>query len=299
MASEQPISDLITGTVLFNRMNQKVVTNLSDLTPSEFHILFYLAVCKDDYRRVRDIARFLYFSTSTVSSAAGNLENRGYLQKFDLPNDLKAVGLRLLDAGEEALGEAIRLLMDETEFYWNILGDDVAQRFFDTARILLSSEEIDAPRAEALSERAWYSFISRIHLASYTSWFKSTYSLGLVDARILLLLLETEATLTVLDVCSLLGSTASSTSPSLHYLTRIRKLTSRKRNESNQREILVSLTDEGKQVSQEIYDRFIGFQMKTFGYTREEFEEKVLVDVHSRIARSPFERLFGEHLTRW
>ena len=94
MTESTPISNLITGTVIFNRMIQEIVSSQTSLTLTQYRILLYLKMCSDKAQRIRDIARVLQLSTSTVSDTASELERAQLVCKFEMPGDLKAVDCR-------------------------------------------------------------------------------------------------------------------------------------------------------------------------------------------------------------
>ena len=299
MPKSTPVSDLITGTVIFNRMVQDIITKSVPLTLAQYRILFYLAISTDSYRRIRDISSFLFLSTSTVSDAANHLEAHGLIDKFDTPSDLKAVKLAITEKGILELEEAWQALLQGTEFYWDLLGEDTADHFLRVLPILFSKQEIDSGMSSKVPPKAAYSFFSRIHLSSYVSWFKSTYNLSLIDVRILFLLSEADEPLRISDISHLLNEPASSISSSTRNLSRVRKFITRSRNPSNRRETIISLSSEGKTVAREIMDRFTAFCCNDLNQTPEEFQKETLGRVHNRALPTMQDRLFGEKLSSW
>lgn len=299
MGRSTPISNLITGTVMFNRMIQEIVVDQTPLTLTQYRILLYLDICTDNARRIRDISQVLVLSTSTVSDTASDLEREQMVCKFEMPSDLKAVGLQMTDTGQEALAEAQRAIINGSQFYWDILGSEIQESFLEAIKPLVRIPELDPDKVERIPKTVIYPFVSRMHLAKYTSWFKSTYNLSLVDVRILFLLLETSEPLRISDISHLLNEPTSSASSSTRSLYRVRKLVERDRKPSNKRETIISLSPEGETLSQEILNRFVSFCCTEFHQTREEFEQETLERTHARSMPTMYDRIFGEKLNNW
>lgn len=299
MTESTPISNLITGTVIFNRMIQEIVTSQTSLTLTQYRILIYLEICSDKAQRTRDIARVLQLSTSTVSDTASELERAQLVCKFEMPGDLKAVGLQITDTGRSALSEAQSAVTRESQFYWDVLGAETQESFFGVIDVLGNIPEIDPGKVGQVPKTVTYPFFSRIHLAKYAGWFKSTYNLNLVDVRVLFLLLETGQPLRISDISHLLNEPASSISSSTRSLYRVRKLVERDRKPSNKRETIISLNSEGESLAQEILDRFISFSCNELHQTREEFEQETLGRTHARSVPTVHDRIFGEKFNNW
>lgn len=294
-----PISNLITGTVMYNRMIREIVTSQTSFTLTQYRILLYLEICSRKAQRIRDIAQVLILSTSTVSDTASELEKDGMVCRFEIPSDLKAVGLQITSAGQEALSAAEEAIIQGSQFYWDVLGEETQGSFFEAINPLLDIPEFDSDKVRQLPRKVIYPFASRMHLAKYTGWFKSTYNLNLADVRILFLLLETGEPLRIADISHLLNEPASSISSSTRSLFRVRKLVERGRKPSNKRETIISLSSEGKTLSQEIRDRFIAFCCAEFHQTKEEFEMETLGRTHARSIPSVSDRIFGEKFNSW
>lgn len=299
MAAPTPISNLITGTVMFNRMIQEIIACQTPFTLTQYRILLYLQICADDARRIRDIARVLSLSTSTVSDAASELEQAQLVCKFEMPSDLKAVGLQITDDGLAKLTDAQEAVMHGSQFYWDILGDETQESFFMAIQLLTALRELDSQKIERLPRKVAYPFASRTHLARYIGWFKSTYNLSLVDVRILFLLLETDEPMRISDISHLLNEPASTVSSATRSLYRVRKVVERERKPSNKRETIISLNDDGRALAQEILDRFISFCCNELHQTREEFERETLGRTHARAIPTAQDRIFGEKFESW
>lgn len=80
-----PISNLITGTVMYNRMIREIVTSQTSFTLTQYRILLYLEICSRKAQRIRDIAQVLILSTSTVSDTASELEKTGWYAVSKFP----------------------------------------------------------------------------------------------------------------------------------------------------------------------------------------------------------------------
>ncbi|WP_282209026.1 MarR family winged helix-turn-helix transcriptional regulator [Parvibacter caecicola] len=299
MAAPTPISNLITGTVMFNRMIQEIIAGQTPFTLTQYRILFYLQICADDARRIRDIAHVLSLSTSTVSDAASELEQAQLVCKFEMPSDLKAVGLQITGEGLEQLTAAQEAVVQGSQFYWDILGEETQESFFTAIQLLADIRQLDAEKVLGIPRGAAYPFVSRTHLARYTSWFKSTYNLSLVDVRILFLLLETGAPMRISDISHLLNEPASTVSSATRSLYRVRKVVERERKPSNKRETIISLNDSGRALAQEIMDRFVSWCCHELHQTREEFERETLGRTHARAIPTAQDRIFGEKLESW
>ena len=299
MAAPTPISNLITGTVMFNRMIQEIIAVQTPFTLTQYRILLYLQICADDARRIRDIARVLSLSTSTVSDAASELEQAQLVCKFEMPSDLKAVGLQITDDGLAKLTDAQEAVMQGSQFYWDILGEETQESFFMAIQLLTALRELDPQKIERLPRKVAYPFASRTHLARYIGWFKSTYNLSLVDVRILFLLLEGGEPMRISDISHLLNEPASTVSSATRSLYRVRKVVERERKPSNKRETIISLNDDGRALAQEILDRFISFCCNELHQTREEFERETLGRTHARAIPTAQDRIFGEKFESW
>lgn len=299
MTAPTPISNLITGTVMFNRMIQDIVAGQTTLTLTQYRILLYLDICADSARRIRDISQVLVLSTSTVSDAASELEQAELVCRFEMPSDLKAVGLQITETGRATLIEAQNAIINGSQFYWDVLGSDIQENFFEAIIPLVNIRELDPSKLARIPASVIYPFASRMHLAKYTGWFKSTYNLNLVDVRILFLLLEADQSLRISDISHLLNEPASSVSSSTRSLFRVRKLVERDRKPSNKRETIISLSSAGQTLAQEIRDRFISFCCIEFHQTKEEFERETLGRTHSRSIPTAYDRIFGERLSEW
>lgn len=299
MTAPTPISNLITGTVMFNRMIQDIVAGQTTLTLTQYRILLYLDICADSARRIRDISQVLVLSTSTVSDAASELEQAELVCRFEMPSDLKAVGLQITETGRATLIEAQNAIINGSQFYWDVLGKEIQASFFGVVDLLANIPEIDPVQLKHTPSSVAYPFFSRIHLAKYTGWFKSTYNLNLVDVRILFLLLETNQPLRISDISHLLNEPASSVSSSTRSLFRVRKLVTRDRKPSNKRETIISLNSEGHALAQEILNRFVSFCCNDLHQTKEEFERETLGRTHSRSIPTAYDRIFGERLSEW
>ncbi len=284
---------------MFNRMIQEIITAQTPLTLTQYRILFYLDICTEDCRRIRDIAQMLFLSTSTVSDAASELEKAGYVCKFEMTSDLKAVGLQITASGRDELANARSAVLEGSQFYWDILGEETTESFLLAANVLIDRTEVDSEKVKRLPRQLVYPFVSRTYLANYTSWFKSTYNFNLIDVRILFLLFEADEPMRISDISHLLNEPASSISSATRSLFRVRKLVERDRRPSNKRETIISLNDDGRTLSREILDRFITFSCMQLHQTREEFERETLGRTHSRAVPSIQDRIFGEKLNSW
>lgn len=292
MESVAPISDLITGTVLYNRMIEDIISGETELTLTEYRILFFLEHIEGARARVRTLAGALILSSSTVSDATKNLESTGLVEKTDQHNDLKAVWISITETGREALIQASEAIERETREYWSIIGKEVAAAYFTNADRLTSRWEHPLSSMLALPEPIRYAFISHWHLLSYVSWFKSTYNLSLIDVRILMVLLERDGKLTCTDTAHLLKVSNSTVSNSARYLNRVKSYVERTRGLSGHA-VEIGLTCEGDTRIREIRERFIRFNLEQFDFTHEEFEA-MLHTVHPRRRKSYMQKVFGE-----
>lgn len=91
MESAAPISDMITGLTLYCRLVEDIIEGETELTLTEYRMLFFLSMTPDKRARIHTLAEALYLSASTISDAAKNLEALGFIEKADSRNDLKAV----------------------------------------------------------------------------------------------------------------------------------------------------------------------------------------------------------------
>lgn len=292
LESVAPISDLITGTVLYNKMVEDIVSGETDLTLTEHRILFLLEHIDGTKARIRMLADGLVLSSSTVSDAVKLLEQRGLVRKVECGNDLKAVWVAPTDRGRALLSHCNDVILAETQEYWDVVGTAVSDTYFENGRRLIERSE---PRiASALNEPGpvFYSFISRRYLLSYVSWFKSTYNLSLIDVRVLMLLLERGKRLTCTEIAHLLRISNSAVSNAVRRLGRLRRYIDRMPGKSLH-EVVIDLTDEGRERILEIRARFAQFNQEQFGMTAEEFQS-MLRTVQPRRRKSYLQRVFGE-----
>ncbi len=293
MQSTAPISDLITGTVLYNRMVEDLFARDSPLTFSQYQVLFFLSVLKERRARIRDLSEMLVLSASTISDVVSELEEAEFAKRFSRPENLKAVWVECTHEGKEALRAANDFTQKSTRFYWDAYDKEVSAYYFYNARCLLNRLDVlDMNAVLSFSEPIYYIHASHRYLRSYMSWFKSTYNLGLLDVRILMLLLEWGKPFNCTDLAHVLSTSNSAISHSVRYLNKVKKYVDKTSNDLNKRESVVSLTESGIQTIQEIRERFISFNLAAFGFTREEFDE-MLVTVHPRKTMSYLERIFG------
>lgn len=234
-----------------------------------------------------------------MSDAASELEQAQLVCKFEMPSDLKAVGLQITDDGLAKLTDAQEAVIHGSQFYWDILGEETQESFFRAIDLLTGLREIDPDKVAAIPREVAYPFASRTHLAKYTSWFKSTYNLAQVDVRILFLLLETGEPMRISDISHLLNEPASTVSSATRSLCRVRKVVERERKPSNKRETIISLNDSGRALAQEILDRFVSFCCNELHQTREEFERETLGRTHARAIPTAQDRIFGEKFESW
>ena len=287
-----PLSDLITGTVLYNKMVDDILAEETDMTATDWRILFFLIEGADRRARIRTLSEALILSNSTISDAAKDLASRNLASKVGNDSDLKAIWVAATPAGEEAFARVNAILLEETREYWEILGEAVSENYFANGMRLLSHWGFPVESIGALPKAVSYPFICRRYLLSFSSWFKSTYNLGLVDVRILLVLLEHGKKMTCTDIAHLLRISNSTVSNSVRHLSRIKRYVSRMR-ETSGHGVKVVLTEDGATRIREIRERFIQFNMDQFGFTRDEFHT-MLLKVHPRRRKSYMQRVFGE-----
>lgn len=292
MESHAPISDLITGTVLYNRLVEDVVSGETELTISEYRILFYLALCEGRKARIRTLADALVLSSSTVSDAVKDLERKALVRKVEQTNDLKAVWASITDEGMRAFERGNDAVLDETREYWDIVGEKLRRSYFRNVQRFIEQWDHPLQNALELSGPIYYAFVSRCYLLGYISWFKSTYNLSLIDVRILMLLLERGTPLSCTDIAHLLRVSNSAVSNAVRRLSRVRSYVERERGYLGQ-EIAIALTHEGADRIREIRERFIQFNLASFDISRHEFDE-MLNTVHPRHRKSYMQRVFGE-----
>ena len=291
-----PLSDLITGTVLYNKLCEDVLSGEANRTFTEYRILFFLANVERGKARIHTLAKSLILNTSTVSDAVKTLESAGFIEKDREENDLKAIWAVITEAGREEFLRCSGILLEGTSEYWNCVGAEIREKYFFYGVLLTNAWKHSLQAAHRLPKPVFYSFISKWHLSSYVSWFKSTYNLSLIDVRILMLLLERDEAITCGDIAYLLRVSNSAVSSSLRRLDRIKKYITKDPTASN-RKTKNRLTDEGMQRIREIRDRFILFNMKQFGMSSEEFETMLLATfTHER--KNYMQKIFGSDFTK-
>ena len=106
MESAAPISDMITGLTLYCRLVEDIIEGETELTLTEYRMLFFLSMTPDKRARIHTLAEALYLSASTISDAAKNLEALGFIEKADSRNDLKAVWAVVTKDGEQSSADA-------------------------------------------------------------------------------------------------------------------------------------------------------------------------------------------------
>ena len=106
MESAAPISDMITGLTLYCRLVEDIIEGETELTLTEYRMLFFLSMTPDKRARIHTLAEALYLSASTISDAAKNLEALGFIEKADSRNDL--FGRSLLKTASESSADAQR-----------------------------------------------------------------------------------------------------------------------------------------------------------------------------------------------
>lgn len=292
MESAAPISDMITGLTLYCRLVEDIIEGETELTLTEYRMLFFLSMTPDKRARIHTLAEALYLSASTISDAAKNLEALGFIEKADSRNDLKAVWAVVTKDGERELGRCTTALVEYSQEYWSLIGPQTTQIYLSSGAKLIEHSNYPIQAALELPGQAFYPFVTRIYLLSAVSWFKSTYNLSLLDARILMLLLERGTMLTCAEISHLLKVSNSAVSNAVRSLSRVKHYVEREK-VAGSGKIKVQLTEEGVSTAQEIRERFITRYMKQFDVTREEFEE-VLKAVHPRHRKSYMQKVFGE-----
>lgn len=292
MESAAPISDMITGLTLYCRLVEDIIEGETELTLTEYRMLFFLSMTPDKRARIHTLAEALYLSASTISDAAKNLEALGFIEKADSRNDLKAVWAVVTKDGERELGRCTTALVEYSQEYWSLIGPQTTQIYLSSGAKLIEHSNYPIQAALELPGQAFYPFVTRIYLLSAVSWFKSTYNLSLLDARILMLLLERGTVLTCAEISHLLKVSNSAVSNAVRSLSRVKHYVEREK-VAGSGKIKVQLTEEGVSTAQEIRERFITRYMKQFDVTREEFEE-VLKAVHPRHRKSYMQKVFGE-----
>ena len=108
MESAAPISDMITGLTLYCRLVEDIIEGETELTLTEYRMLFFLSMTPDKRARIHTLAEALYLSASTISDAAKNLEALGFIEKADSRNDLKAVWAVVTKTASESSADAQR-----------------------------------------------------------------------------------------------------------------------------------------------------------------------------------------------
>lgn len=122
MESAAPISDMITGLTLYCRLVEDIIEGETELTLTEYRMLFFLSMTPDKRARIHTLAEALYLSASTISDAAKNLEALGFIEKADSRNDLKAVWAVVTKDGERELGRCTTALVEYSQEYWSLIG---------------------------------------------------------------------------------------------------------------------------------------------------------------------------------
>lgn len=293
MKSSAPISDLMTGIVLYNRMAEDIFERDLQLSFAQFRVLFFLSVLKEKQARIRDLADLCVLRPSTICDVVTELEKKGYVVRLTRAGNLKAVWVESTDDGKEALQSCCAFFKASTQFYWDAHGEEISKKYFEYGKWLLRRlEVVDVNAVESYSGLVYYIQISHRLLLSYTSWFKRSYNLGLIDVRILMLLLEWNKPLTCSDIAHMLSVSNSAVSNSVRYLRKMKKYAERHVDELDKRKSVIDLTEDGLKVINEIRERFIRYNLDAFGCTPDEFDE-MLLTVRPRKARDYAERIFG------
>ncbi|WP_419498887.1 MarR family winged helix-turn-helix transcriptional regulator [Adlercreutzia equolifaciens] len=292
MKSAAPLSDMITGLVLYCRMIEDIIEGETELTLTEYRVLFFLAMSVDKRARIHTLAEALYLSNSTVSDAVKNLEAKQLVEKVESQNDLKAIWAAITETGEKEFAHCCELVSEYSQEYWDIIGPSKTETYLSTGARLIERSEYSIQAALNLPGPVYYPFATRLHLQSSVSWFKSTYNLSLLDVRILLLLLEREKVLTCMEISHLLKVSNSTVSNAVRRLSRVRKYLNRAKT-TDARKVEVELTEAGVKVTREIRDRFIQSYLEQMDVTREEFNN-ILEEVHPRHRKSYMQQVFGE-----
>ncbi|WP_451917006.1 MarR family transcriptional regulator [Adlercreutzia rubneri] len=108
MESAAPISDMITGLTLYCRLVEDIIEGETELTLTEYRMLFFLSMTPDKRARIHTLAEALYLSASTISDAAKNLEALGFIEKADVGTISRLFGRSLLKTASESSADAQR-----------------------------------------------------------------------------------------------------------------------------------------------------------------------------------------------
>jgi DNA-binding MarR family transcriptional regulator len=115
------------------RVEQELSSELSracGLSVSEFDALFYLHLHAAEDPRIGDLQAAVALSQPATSRLVARLEQRSLLCREPVPEDARAVILRLTDAGR-------RLLETATVIHTRIVNDVFASRFTDEEQATL------------------------------------------------------------------------------------------------------------------------------------------------------------------
>ena len=137
MESAAPISDMITGLTLYCRLVEDIIEGETELTLTEYRMLFFLSMTPDKRARIHTLAEALYLSASTISDAAKNLEALGFIEKADSRNDLKAVWAVVTKDGERELGRCTTALVEYSQEYWSLIGPQTTQIYLSSGAKLI------------------------------------------------------------------------------------------------------------------------------------------------------------------
>ena len=271
--------------------NAREKLSIARLLLEELHVsrieIASARVSQGEQQAVRAIAEW-----AAAKGYADRVEALGFIEKADSRNDLKAVWAVVTKDGERELGRCTTALVEYSQEYWSLIGPQTTQIYLSSGAKLIEHSNYPIQAALELPGQAFYPFVTRIYLLSAVSWFKSTYNLSLLDARILMLLLERGTVLTCAEISHLLKVSNSAVSNAVRSLSRVKHYVEREK-VAGSGKIKVQLTEEGVSTAQEIRERFITRYMKQFDVTREEFEE-VLKAVHPRHRKSYMQKVFGE-----
>lgn len=292
MESCAPVSDLITGTVLFNRLVESVIVRATPYTLTQYRILVHLSVCGKVHVRVSDLARALVLKASTISDSVTQLERGDLIKRGEIPGNLKAVCVELTERGESELASCNDALLRDIDFYWKLFDKETVEGFFSYVKMYLRDSDVDMDLLEKTEKPVYYAYGSRRFLQSNVSWFKSTYNLGLGDFRIMLLLLEWDKALRCSDIAQLLQLSPSSITSSVKYLSTVKGFIERHKDDANKREVEVCLTALGVDTASEIKDRFIRCNATAFGLSLDDFH-KMLDKAQVRHMLNTTEKIFG------
>lgn len=243
LSAIEELSDYLTVMNLLFRSISQVLAERCGLTTLQYRMLLRLLGAADHQMRTTDLASNLHVGVSTVSASVPKLVSERLVSRAEDPDDMRAVSLRLEQAGLDAIDRADLHVGAFLQGYWKNLTSEQLRAAFASSTNAVTMHH--AKRVEGGRFRLDTAFFDTIMLSrTLTAARLGELGFKTQELRILLALRILGPQTTASRIASYLFLKSSDVTAPIKALE-ARGLISKKRNDENRRTKCLCLTEAG------------------------------------------------------